>query len=246
MQDGLPTVAESSGAALPTVGIVFVSHSEAIARGLVDLARQMAPTVRLVAAGGTETGELGTSFTKVQRAFSIADSGGGIVVLGDLGSSILTADAARDAATPGAREFIRIANAPLVEGGVAAAVAAEAGSSIHEVVRAAEAMSNSRTAEPRQSGRLADPAEIRFSRTVTLNNADGLHARPASEFVKLANTFSARVTVNGKDARSLLSIMSLGLIKGASAEIVSTDQEGGPAVDALAALVESGFGASRK
>jgi PTS hybrid protein len=238
-------VAESSEAASQKVGIVFVSHSEAIARGLVDLARQMAPTVRLVAAGGTETGELGTSFAKVLRALSIADSGGGVVVLGDLGSSILTADAARDAVAPGVRESIRIANAPLVEGGVAAAVAAEAYSGINDVVRAAEAMNNSVTAERTQSTRLADPPGFRFGRTVTLINADGLHARPASEFVKLANTFSAKVTVNGKDAKSLLSIMSLGLIKGATAEIVSTDPEGGVAVDALAALVESGFGASR-
>jgi PTS hybrid protein len=73
-------------------------------------------------------------------------------------------------------------------------------------------------------------------------NADGLHARPAAELVKLAGTFAPKVTVNGTDAKSLLSIMSLGLTKGATVEIASDDPEGGAAVEAIAALAESGFG----
>ncbi len=77
---------------------------------------------------------------------------------------------------------------------------------------------------------------------MTLRNKDGLHARPAAEFVKLANMFDVKVTVNGKDARSLLGIMSLGLNVGASAEIASSDPGGEVAVNALAELVESGFG----
>jgi PTS hybrid protein len=83
---------------------------------------------------------------------------------------------------------------------------------------------------------------IRFVREVTLRNKDGLHARPAAEFVKLANTFDVKVTVNGKDARSLLGIMSLGLNAGATAEIASSDPGGEIAVNTLAELVESGFG----
>jgi PTS hybrid protein len=77
---------------------------------------------------------------------------------------------------------------------------------------------------------------------VTIVNRDGLHARPAAEFVKLASTFPVRVTVNGKDAKSLLGIMSMGLTKGSSVEIASTDPEAADAVNALADLVESGFG----
>ena len=48
--------------------------------------------------------------------------------------------------------------------------------------------------------------------------------------------------MNGKDAKSLLGIMSMGLVKGASVEIASADPEGAEAVNALADLVESGFG----
>ena len=77
---------------------------------------------------------------------------------------------------------------------------------------------------------------------MTLVNADGLHARPAAELVKLASTFPQRVTVNGVDAKSLLGIMSLGLTKGASVEIASDDPDGRGAVEAIAELAESGFG----
>jgi PTS hybrid protein len=87
--------------------------------------------------------------------------------------------------------------------------------------------------------------DIRYARTVTLINVSGLHARPAAEFVRLANTFPTKVTVNGKDAKSLLSIMGLALVAGATAEIVSADASGQEAVDALADLVESGFGEER-
>ncbi|WP_244857643.1 HPr family phosphocarrier protein [Agromyces archimandritae] len=75
-----------------------------------------------------------------------------------------------------------------------------------------------------------------------LVNPAGLHARPAADFVKLASTFTPKVTVNGKDAKSLLGIMSLGLTKGAEVTIASEDPEGRAAVDALAELTESGFG----
>ena len=81
-----------------------------------------------------------------------------------------------------------------------------------------------------------------YSRVVTIVNRDGLHARPAADFVKLAGTFPSRVTVNGKDAKSLLAIMALGLVRGRDAEIATEDPEGRPAVDALADLVASGFG----
>ncbi len=90
------------------------------------------------------------------------------------------------------------------------------------------------------------PAAVRgadgYTREVLVRNPQGLHARPAAEFVKLANTFPVKVTVNGKDAKSLLGVMSLGLTAGATASIASPDSAGESAVDALVDLVESGFG----
>jgi PTS hybrid protein len=232
----------------PSVGVVFVSHSAQIAAGLVELARQMAPSVTLVAAGGRDDGGIGTSFDLVTAGIAEADAGAGAVVLCDLGSAILTAETALDFLDDDAKGRVRIADAPLVEGGVAAAVAAEIGGDLATVLRAAE------TALAGQGGQPAAPAPAAgstgqnqpsariVSRTVTLKNRDGLHARPAADFVKLASTFDAPVSVNGRDAHSLLGIMSLGLTRGMSVEITGPDERSRAAVDALADLVESGFG----
>lgn len=242
------------------VGIVFVSHSSDIAAGLVELARQMAPSVALVAAGGTDDGRIGTSFDRVTAGISEADSGAGVAVLCDLGSAILTAETALDFLDDDLRDRVRIVDAPLVEGGVAAAVAAEAGDPLDAVVAAGESARGAQGAEvggdsaaetrvapvgAAAAGANATDAGAEasgYSRTVTLVNPDGLHARPAAELVKLASTFPQKVTVNGTDAKSLLGIMSLGLTKGAEVEIASADAEGSAAVDALAELAMSGFG----
>ncbi len=234
------------------VGIVFVSHSVKIAEGLVDLASQMAGTTTLVAAGGTDDGGIGTSFDKVSEAVGEADSGCGVAIFCDLGSAILTAETALDFLDEEVQARVRIVSAPLVEGGVAAAVAAESGASLDDVVVAGES-ANEASADPvADAGDGAIAAVPVFeaeaaasgtpSRTVTILNKDGLHARPAAEFVKLASSFPVKVTVNGKDAKSLLGIMSMGLTKGAQVEIASADPEGAEAVNALADLVETGFG----
>ena len=133
-----------------------------------------------------------------------------------------------------------IVDAPLVEGGVAAAVAAQTGETRDGVAAAARTAYGHQAAS---AGDVAEPAgSSGYSRVVTIVNRDGLHARPAADFVKLAGTFTSRVTVNGKDAKSLLAIMALGLVRGRDAEIATEDPEGRPAVDALADLVASGFG----
>lgn len=233
---------------MAAVGLVFVSHSAQIAAGLVELARQMAGSVALVAAGGTDDGEIGTSFDAVSAAIDEADSGAGVAVFCDLGSAILTAETALDFLDDELRARVRIVDAPLVEGGVAAAVAAESGATLDAVVAAGEsangegpgAAAGEAGADTTGGGIAAGGALP--TRTVTIVNRDGLHARPAAEFVKLASSFPQRVTVNGKDAKSLLGIMSMGLTKGATIEIASADPEAAAAVDALADLVETGFG----
>jgi PTS hybrid protein len=118
------------------VGIVIVSHSRDIAAGAAELARQMAgPEVRIESAGGDVDGGLGTDGARVRAALDHAESGDGVVILGDLGSAILTVRAVLDDGDGGRA---RLADAPLVEGVVAAAVAASAGMDLEFVVRAAE------------------------------------------------------------------------------------------------------------
>jgi dihydroxyacetone kinase phosphotransfer subunit len=119
------------------VGIVVVSHSHDIAVGTTRLAAQMAgPDVSIQGAGGTPDGGLGTDAALVSAAIEAADAGDGVVVLGDLGSAILTVRAVLEAA--GGNGHVRLLDAPLVEGAVAAAVTASAGLPIDDVARAAE------------------------------------------------------------------------------------------------------------
>ncbi len=118
------------------VGIVVVSHSAELARGVVDLAGQMAgPDVRIEAAGGGPDGGLGTNEPLVREAIARAQDGQGVAVLADLGSSILTVQLILEDHEDGET---RMADAPLVEGAVAAAVMASAGGSLDQVLSAAE------------------------------------------------------------------------------------------------------------
>src|ERR1700749_5246145 len=74
-----------------TGGLGLVSHSAELAQGAAHLAAQVSGgTVTIIAAGGTDEGDLGTSAAKVTRRLRLADSGAGVVVLPDLGSAVLT------------------------------------------------------------------------------------------------------------------------------------------------------------
>ena len=84
-----------------------------------------------------------------------------------------------------------------------------------------------------------------ISRDVTVVNVVGLHARPATFFIQKANSYKSSVWV-GKDdrrvnAKSLLGVLSLGIMGGTDIRIIAggTDEE--QAVEELVKLVESGF-----
>jgi len=118
------------------VGLVLVSHSEDIARGLSELAGQMAgPEVAIEVAGGLPGGGLGTDDDRVRDAIRHADKGDGVVVIGDLGSAILTV---RHVLERNFNGRVLLADAPLVEGAVAAAVIASTGADVDQVAAAAE------------------------------------------------------------------------------------------------------------
>ncbi len=121
------------------VGIVVVSHSKLAAEGICQMAGQMAkPDLRLLPAGGTEDGGIGTDATKIQTAIEQADSGDGVVLLVDLGSGIMSAEVALELLEPELAKRVKIADAPVLEGTVAAAVQSSVGSSLEEVLKTAE------------------------------------------------------------------------------------------------------------
>lgn len=129
----------TEGEANGFVGLVLVSHSSSIAEGLAELAAQVAgPSVPIVAIGGAADGSLGTDGGKVLDALRNAAAGGGAVVLMDLGSSVLSVRAAQAELSAEELERLVIADAPLVEGTIAAAVIASTGASPQEVAAAAQ------------------------------------------------------------------------------------------------------------
>lgn len=83
-------------------------------------------------------------------------------------------------------------------------------------------------------------------KTITIENKTGIHARPASIFVQTATKFKSKVQIKAKgksvDAKSILMIMSMGLVKGTEITICADGPDEADAVKTLYDLVASKFG----
>ena len=120
------------------IGIVLVSHSAALVQGLSDLVGQVSgEDVRVRLAGGSGDGGLGTDPDRIAAAIRDADTGSGVVVLVDIGSAVLSVKAILAGGDVGGID-VRLADAPLVEGAVAASVLAATGADLAAVAAAAE------------------------------------------------------------------------------------------------------------
>jgi PTS hybrid protein len=228
-----------------TVSIVVVSHSEKIADGAVELAAQMAPDVVIVAAGGTSDGRIGTSLEKVLAALDQAAGSDGAVILTDLGSAVMTAESALEFADNPAG--VVLADAPLVEGLVAAAVAAQGGADLQAVKRAAEAAGG----PPRRTD--VPPQQVVEEGSVTgqgpactgefeLINQAGMHARPAAKIAGGLSSLDAEVTINGVDGTSMTSLMTLAAGKRSFLHVEAWGVDAERAVNYVGGLVQAGFG----
>jgi multiphosphoryl transfer protein len=228
------------------VGIVVVSHSDALAQGVVAVAREMGSAeLALEPAGGTQDpGVLGTDAERVRAAIDRAMSPDGVLVLMDLGSALMSAEFAVELLgdTPGK---VVLSEAPLVEGAVAAAAAASGGASLEEV--AAEA----RGALAMKTGQLgaAEPAlGADAQAALEVRNAIGLHARPAARFVQTVRGFDADVRVakapGGTPVRatSLTNVIALGARFGDTLIVSASGPDAAEAIAALEDLADDGFG----
>lgn len=231
-----------------TVALVLVSHSAAAAEGTAEIARQMAPDVTVVAAGGTEDG-IGTSFDRVLTALeTVVEGGDGVVVLTDLGSALLTTDAVLEMLDDAAAR-VRVPSAPFVEGAVAAAVAAQQGGDLGAVeaaaVRAgtmfAEAASTS-TGKPPSATPEPVPEDGVLRATAVLRNPLGLHARPAAVLARAVADSGAAVRIAGVDGSSVLELMALGATGGQELLVEARGEGAQTALDTVVSLVEGGFG----
>ncbi|MCR6647010.1 MAG: dihydroxyacetone kinase phosphoryl donor subunit DhaM [Cellulomonas sp.] len=239
---GVPT-----GRELARVALVLVSHSRALALGATELAAQMAPGVLIVAAGGMADGGLGTDYAAVEAAIERAgEAGRSVVVLTDLGSAVLTTESVLEAVDPELAQRVRLADAPFVEGAVAAAVTAHGGADLEEVAASAVHAATSFgpvEAAPTTDGHATAPADDGVVRaTRTLLNPLGLHARPAAVVARMLAGYDATVSVNGVNAASVLELMKLGATQGAQLQIEASGAQAGEAVQALTDAIDAGFG----
>ena len=240
------------------VGIVVVSHSDALAEGVVRLAREMAgPELALEPAGGFEDNDpthpaLGTDAERVRGAIERAMSPDGVLVLMDLGSALMSAEFAVEMLESAAGP-VRLSAAPLVEGAVAAAVAAAGGASLDEVEAEARGALSMKTSQIAGDADAAPPAPEAAAvpdatAELAVRNAIGLHARPAARFVETARGFDAdvRVAKAGVDAsvsaRSLTNLVALGARFGDTLVVTAAGPQAAEAVEALRALADEGFG----
>src|SRR5256885_624630 len=214
------------------------------------------PEVKLELAGGlAEEGALGTDAVRVMEAIGRADSGDGVLVLMDLGSAVLSAETALDFLTPEQRESVLLCEAPLVEGAVAAAVAARLGEPLAEVAKEARGGLQGKVAqlgagEPAAPGPAGTSAPLEEGLTLRLDirNPLGLHARPAARFVQTAAGFDANVQVmnltSGRgpaSGRSLNGLATLGIRQGHEILVSAHGPQAAAALDALAALAKRDF-----
>lgn len=83
------------------------------------------------------------------------------------------------------------------------------------------------------------------SKEVVINNQVGLHARPATFFIQKANEFKSSIWVEKDErrvnAKSLLGVLSLGIVKGTTINLIADCPDQDEAIDTLSALIDSDF-----
>ena len=85
-----------------------------------------------------------------------------------------------------------------------------------------------------------------YTQEITVQNEVGLHARPATYFIQKANEFNSGIWVEKEErrvnAKSLLGVLSLGIVKGTNIALIADGSDEKEAVDALVSLIQNNFG----
>ncbi|EPT85907.1 dihydroxyacetone kinase phosphoryl donor subunit DhaM [Streptococcus agalactiae] len=110
------------------IGIIVVSHSKNIAQGVVDLISEVAKDVSITYVGGTEDGEIGTSFDQVQQIVEQNDKKT-LLAFFDLGSAKMNLELVADFS----EKNIIINSVPVVEGAYTAAALLQAGADLDSI-----------------------------------------------------------------------------------------------------------------
>ncbi|OLQ93485.1 phosphoenolpyruvate--protein phosphotransferase [Vibrio panuliri] len=238
------------------VGIVVVSHSRRLAEGVAELATQMTQgKVNLAIAAGVDDPEnpIGTDAIAVMGAIEQVCDAQGVVVLMDLGSALLSTEMALELLDDEIREKVRLVAAPIVEGTMAASVAAAAGLDIQAVVAEASSALDVKREHlgeeitPSISEDLADDVnDSALAFRWLVQNPHGIHARPAAAIVGKLAEFTCDVWLEKDNqrvsAKSLNSIAKLGVRLGDEITFLAHGEDAQVAVDAFAELANQHFG----
>jgi len=242
----------------PRVGIVLVSHSRPLALAVKALVEAMAPDLPLAVAAGTgpDRSELGTDAMEILEAIQSVSMGAGVLVLMDMGSAVLSAETALGFLDDEIKAKVRLCAAPFVEGAVAAGVVSHIGGDLEAVEREALGALSQKSSHlaPDSTASTFTPsaapqAEVETEIVLPVRNPHGLHARPAAKLVQAAARFRAEIRVfnatTGKgpaSARSLSGIGALEILQGQQIRLAASGPESEAALQALGALIASGFG----
>ena len=247
------------------VGLVLVSHSRDLAEALMAFVHQVAGDqipLAIAAGVGPERKEFGTDAVEIMEAIQSVYSDDGVLVLMDLGSAVLSAEMAYELLPPEMQRRIRFCAAPFVEGAIAAVVQVGITNDIDAICREARQALQPKEEQlgqvdqPLASGPAPaeEPVEVETEQVIVrLENAHGLHARPAARFVQLASSFDAQIQVKnltkGKgpvSARSLNALASLAAVKGDELGMTGSGPQAREALLALKALVMDRFGEAQE
>lgn len=125
------------------ISLVLISHSYKLAEGLKELVEQLVhDKVKVIAAGGLDEDTIGTNVERIYNSLTEAMNPDGILVLVDLGSAVLSTEAAIDMLSEEDKKLVKISNASLVEGAVIGSIEASIGSDLEKTNKAAEDAKN--------------------------------------------------------------------------------------------------------
>ncbi|ANS44876.1 dihydroxyacetone kinase phosphoryl donor subunit DhaM [Serratia inhibens] len=236
------------------INIVVVSHSAQLARGVEELALQMmrGDGCKLVLAAGVDDTEhpIGTDAIKVMEAIESVADGAGIVVLMDLGSALLSAETAIELLEPQLAAKVRLCSAPLVEGTLAAVVAANSGAGLEQVLAEAQGALLAKQAQLGEAAPAAKSVELPLTQgksvSWTVQNPHGLHARPAARLAETLAPFEAELVLEKQgqcaNPRSLNQLALLQVRHGDTVRLIADGPQAEQALTAFRALAEQHFG----
>ncbi|MCD7935730.1 MAG: HPr family phosphocarrier protein, partial [Tannerellaceae bacterium] len=240
------------------VGFVLVSHSRALAEATQKLIHAMSGEevpVAIAAGAGQDHEELGTDAVEISGAITPLSANEGIVVMMDMGSAVLSTEMALDFLEEDIRKKVRLCPWSFVEGSVIGGVVARTGGNMEDVIREASLSLNQKTEhlsgglpeKPEAGNTISNEKDL--SVTLVVRIPHGLHARPASQLVRLASGFHSNIQIQDLtthkgpvSVKSITGVMTLEVLYGHEVEIVASGDDASEALEKIKQAFEEGLG----